>query len=310
MKAAAKSATASAPSTSANLGSGFDVFGLALDAFADRVTVTRTGRRGVTVAADGGVPADARRNTAGIVALEAVRRYVKRGGLGVRVSKGVPVGFGLGSSAASAAAAAVAIDRLLGLGLSPSGLVELAGVGERASTSSVHYDNVAASVLGGFVIVRTGPLDIVKMPPPADMECSVAIPEVAVPAKKTAASRKLVPDKVGLKNATANVGNAAAMAAGFARRDTALIGSAMADSIAEPARRRTIPGLESVRGRAIRAGALGVAISGAGPSVIAVGNANTDMDAVGRAMKRGFASVGVRSRVVRCRPTPRGAARL
>lgn len=304
------SSTASAPSSTANLGSGFDVFGLALDAFKDKVTVRRTDKRGVVIVSGKDVPSDPRRNTAGLVALEALKRYQKRGGLEVTVSKGVPVGFGMGSSAASAAAAAVAIDSLLDLGLGPSQLVALAGVGEKASTSSIHYDNVAASVLGGFVIVRNDPLNVIKMRPPSDMECCIAIPQIRVPAKKTSASRSLVPKKISLQSATANVGNASAMAAGFARQDTSLIGSAMLDSIAEPARTRTVPGLASVRRLAMRAGAVGVAISGAGPSVIAVGGQGVDMEKVGRAMARGFATAGKKARIVRCKPTLRGAARL
>lgn len=306
----ASSATASAPSTTANLGSGFDVFGLALDAFVDKVSVTRTDRRGVSVVTDGGVPTDARRNTAGIVALEAVRRYVKRGGLDITIHKGVPIGFGMGSSAASAAAAAVAIDCLLELKLGANHLVELAGLGERASAGTIHYDNVAASVLGGFVIVRTDPLNIIKITPPKDMKCCVAIPDIEVPSKKTAVSRSIVPPKIRLQDATDNVGNAAAMAAGFARHDTKLVGSAMVDAIAEPARLRMTPGLKSVRQRALRAGATGVAISGAGPSIIAIGDTGTDMDAVGRAMTRGLGSAGVRCKIVHCKPTSRGAARL
>lgn len=303
-------ATARAPATTANLGSGFDVFGLALDAFWDTVRISTTTDRGVSVVTDGGVPANARHNTAGLVALEAARRHVKHGGLQVRIRKQVPVGSGMGSSAASAAAAAVAINELLRLDLDAAQLVELAGVGERASAGSIHYDNVAASVLGGFVVVRTDPLNIVKMRPPRDMECCVAVPHIDVPAKKTAASRRVVPRKVRLKDVTKNVSNAAAMVAGFARRDVSLVGSAMSDAIAEPARRRMIPGLESVRRRAMRAGAAGVAISGAGPSVIAVAGDGADMDAIGRAMKRGFASTGVRCHIVRCRPASRGAARL
>ncbi|MDD9809746.1 MAG: homoserine kinase [Thaumarchaeota archaeon] len=303
----AASASASAPSTTANLGSGFDVFGMALDAFRDTVTVSASASRGVRVVADGGVPADARRNTAGLVALEAMRRAGARG-LEVRITKRVPVGMGMGSSAASAAAAAVACDRLLSLGLRPAGLVELAGVGERASAGTVHYDNVAAAVLGGFVIVRTGPLDIVRMSPPRGMRCCVAVPEVSVPQKKTAASRAAVPRAPRLGAATANVANAAALVAGMARRDTALVGSAMADAIAEPARRAMVPGLESARRRAVRAGAAGVAISGAGPSILAVAEAGADIGAIGEAMRRALAAARVRCRIVECRPTARGAA--
>ncbi len=304
----ARSARASAPSTTANLGSGFDVFGMALGAFRDTVTVSLSDVRGVRVVSDGGVPADPRRNTAGLVALEAMRMSGVRG-LDVRILKRVPVGMGMGSSAASAAAAAVASDELLSLDLGPRGLVELAGVGERASAGTIHYDNVAAAVLGGFVIVRTGPLDIVRMTAPADMRCCVAVPEIAVPAKKTAASRGVVPRTPRLADVTANVSNAAALVAGIARRDTALIGSAMADAIAEPARRAKIPGLEHVRSAAMRAGAAGVAISGAGPSIIAVAADGADTGAIARAMRRGFARAHVRCRLVECRPTARGAMR-
>ena len=304
------SATASAPSTSANLGSGFDVFGLALDAFTDKVRVTRTNKRDVSIIADANVPSDPRLNTAGLVALKALKLYVKSGGLQVTVKKGVPVGFGMGSSAASAAATAVAIDSLLNLKLGPSSLVELAGFGEKASTGSIHYDNVAAAVLGGFVIVRTGPLNIIKITPPVDMKCCVAIPQIKVPLKKTAASRLLIPKKIPLENVTKNLGNAAAIAAGFAKRDTKLVGSAMIDLIAEPARRKTIPGLESVRQSAIRAGSVGFAISGAGPSVIAIGDSDSDMDKIGRAMKRAFNLAHMSSQIVQCKPTSHGAARL
>lgn len=304
----ARSATASAPSTTANLGSGFDVFGMALDAFRDTVTVSMSASRGVRVVADGGVPAGARSNTAGLVALAAMRMAGARG-LEVRVTKRVPVGMGMGSSAASAAAAAVACDRLLSLRLRPAGLVRLAGTGERASAGAVHYDNVAAAVLGGFVIVRTGPLDVVRMAPPRGMRCCVAVPEVAVPPKKTAASRGLVPRRPRLEDATANVSNAAALVAGMARGDTALVGSAMADAIAEPPRRASVPWLEAARRRAVRAGAAGVAISGAGPSIVAVAPAGADIGAIGEAMRRGLAASRVRCRIVECRPTARGAAR-
>ena len=74
----------------------------------------------------------------------------------------------MGSSAASAAAAVVAFDKLYNLRLKGNTLVEFAGVGEKASAGSIHYDNVAASVLGGFVIVKTNPLDVIRIDPPSD----------------------------------------------------------------------------------------------------------------------------------------------
>ena len=103
--------------------------------------------------------------------------------------------FGMGSSAASAAACAVGMNKLYNLKLSDAKLVEFAGIGEKASAGTVHYDNVAASALGGFVIVKTKPLRVVKIQPPDDLILCVAVPELKVPAKKTKVSRGAIPKK-------------------------------------------------------------------------------------------------------------------
>ena len=154
-----------APASTANLGAGFDVFGMALDGRHDTVRVAESGDHSITITADGGVPSDPGRNTAGIVA-GAMRDEFGTGGAHITIRKGVPAGYGMGSSAASAAAAAVAFNELFGLGLDRTALVRYAGYGERASAGSIHYDNVAASVCGGFVIVRTDPLGVTALRPP------------------------------------------------------------------------------------------------------------------------------------------------
>lgn len=300
-----ESVTVRAPSSTANLGPGFDVFGLATDAFHDTVTLRRTGR-GITIVTGDDVPLDPAGNTAGVVVGHMKGRFRTAGGIEIRIKKGVPAGYGMGSSAASAAAAAVAFDRLFGLGLDGKALVECAGYGEAAAAGTIHHDNVAASVLGGFVIVRTGPLDVIRIRPPAALRICAAVPEVRVPKKKTRASRRLVPKKVPLQDCVANISNAAAMVAGFARGDPAMIGAAARDAIAEPARRGMVPGFERVRSGALRAGAAGVAISGAGPSVVAFSGEGADLGRICSAMARGFASAGLRSRTLVCRPA-RGA---
>ena len=295
------------------MGPGFDVFGLALDAFSDRVAVRRGPGRGVSVrvapGGEGGAPAGASRNTAGVVAARMAGEFGLGGRLEVTVQKGVPVGLGLGSSAASAAAAAVAVDRLFGLRLGLDDLVRLAGEGERAAAGAVHYDNAAASVAGGFVIVRGDPPSVTRLEPPRGLAACVAIPDVRVPAAKTRAARGAVPARARMADCTSNVANAAAMAAGFASGDAALACGAAADAIVEPARRRAIPGYDGVRRGALGAGALGVAISGAGPSMIAFAAGRGNLPAIGRAMERGFAGAGVRCRTVRCGPAAAGARR-
>jgi len=303
----ADSVTVRAPSSTANLGPGFDVFGLAVNAFYDTVTLTKKRPGGITIVSDGGVPAAVSRNTAGLAVRNIARRFGVGPGIEIRIRKGVPAGFGMGSSAASAAAAAVAMNELFGLKMDDNTLVELAGTGERASAGSVHYDNVAASVLGGFVIVRTDPLDVIKIRPPADLTMCVAIPRLEVPGKKTMVSRGVIPSRVPLRDSVANLANASSIVAGFLRKDPEMIGSSVRDVIVEPARKHMIPGFDRVKKDAMRSGALGVTISGAGPSVIAFCGPGSDAEEIARAMKGGFGSAKTESEAVICRPS-RGAA--
>jgi len=107
-----------------------------------------------------------------------------KGGIEIKIKKGIPAGFGMGSSAGSAAASAVAFDKLFKLKLNPNALVEFAGFGEKASAGSIHYDNVAASVLGGFVIVKTNPLDVITIDPPMNLKMCIAVPKIQVPKKE------------------------------------------------------------------------------------------------------------------------------
>lgn len=296
------SITVRAPSSTANLGPGFDVFGLALDAFYDEVTLTKK-KDGITIITFDNIPTSAQKNTAGLVVQYMKKRFKVKSGVQIKIKKGVPAGFGMGSSAASAAATAVAFDRLFQLGLDDNSLVECAGVGEKASAGSIHYDNVSASVLGGFVIVRTNPLDVINILPPKDLLLCVAIPKLDVPPKKTAVSRSVVPKNVKLKDSVTNLSNAAAIVAGFVRGDSELIGRSIKDVIVEPARQHLIPGFSAVKKNALRAGALGVTISGAGPSVIAFATKKSDLKKIAKAMKNGFASAKTDCNVVICKPT-------
>lgn len=178
-----KSVIARAPCSTANLGPGFDVFGLALDAYYDEVQIIKKGNKIIIESSDS-VPLEPEKNSAGLVIKEMAKEFKIKSGLLIKIKKGVPAGFGMGSSAASAAAAAVAFDTLFDLSLDHNTLVKFAGIGEKASAGSIHYDNVSASVLGGFVIVRTDPLDVIRIDPPKDLVLCVAIPKISVPKKK------------------------------------------------------------------------------------------------------------------------------
>jgi homoserine kinase len=295
------SVTVRAPSSTANLGPGFDVFGLALDAFFDKITITKKGK-GIKVITSDSVPVNPKKNTAGIVVSELAKKFKIRSGIEIKIKKGVPAGFGVGSSAASAAAAIVAMNRLFKLKLDNNSLVKFAGVGEKASAGSIHYDNVAASVLGGFVIVRANPLDVIQIKPPSDLVLCVAIPNLKVPAKKTKVSRNVVPKKIKITDGIANLSNAAAIVAGFMKKDPILIGKSVRDVIVEPARQHMIPGFTQVKKNALAAGANGVTISGAGPSVIAFTTKSSNQKKICDAMKRGFASSNTSCQTIICKP--------
>jgi homoserine kinase len=284
---------AEAPSTSANLGPGFDVFGLALDLFHDRVEIELVSEPGQIVQVEGTgherVPTEVQKNTAGLVAKTVMDAMKREDGLRIKLVKGVPIGKGLGSSAASAACCIRALDEMFGLALSSKNLVELAAYGELASTGSVHFDNAAAAVLGGFVAVSREPLIFASLKPPTDLEVAVAIPELQLPEEKTKMMRDILPKVVSLQNVTYNVAHASLLVAGMAISDIRMIGKAMSDSIVEPVRSNNIPLFDKVRVAALEAGACGFTISGAGPAVIAVCNRNeVNTKTVAAAMKETF----------------------
>jgi len=295
--------TAVAPSSTANLGPGFDVFGLAVNAFYDEVTLTKKKTKGVNIITDDDVPTNPDKNTAGLVVKNMIKKFKTKDGIEIKIKKNVPAGYGMGSSAASAAAAAVAFDKLYKLKLGGNSLVGLAGIGEKASAGSIHYDNVAASILGGFVIVKTDPLDIIRIDPPTNLRMCIAVPKLKVPKKKTKVSRGVIPKKISFTSSIKNLSNATAIVAGFMNKDPEMIGKSIKDVIVEPARKHMIPGFSKIKENALKAGALGVTISGAGPSVIAFSKSPGDLKKISQAMVKGFESAKIDCQTIICKPS-------
>lgn len=286
--------------STANLGAGFDVFGLALDKFADRVQIRTTSDRNVRIEARGPhsreLPRAPDKNSAGPPAQTLLDRSGAEMGVEITIEKNIPPGLGLGSSGATAAACAKAMNHLLQLDLSNDELVRIASLGEAAASGSAHADNVGASLLGGFVISYGNPLRTVSVKPPTKLSIVVVSPKTRIPKNKTGLARKLVPEKIKVKEAILNIGRASAIALGFAKGDIDLIGSGMEDAIAEPHRERLVPGYKMVKKAALTARASGVAISGAGPSVVAfVDKTKQDPRKIGRVMVKEFSRHHVES---------------
>ena len=319
------SCTATASSSTANLGPGYDVFGLGLDAFEDRVKITttkkkkkkttsnRSNERQITIKMSeegsskgkgvGGIiiPTNPEDNSAGLVVKRMAEDFHIDYDLDINILKKVPAGFGMGSSAASAAAAAVAFDKLFDLKIEKTKLVEYAAEGEVASAGTKHYDNVSGSLLGGFVIVRTSPkLEFIRIEPPKDLVLVIAIPLIKVPKRKTEVARSVLPTQVPLKSVVHNVSNASTIVAGFMSKDIEMIAKGIDDVIVEPARKHLIPGYDEVKRKATKAGALAVTISGAGPSIISFLKSNKNGKEIAAAMAAGFNEAKIESRTVIC----------
>jgi homoserine kinase len=293
--------TAEAPASSANLGPGFDVFALALDRPRDRVTLSSEPARRLSVKIENRgeirTPTSSPRNGAGAVCLAIARDRGIKDMISLEITKGVPIGLGMGSSGASAAAAAFAMNELYGLGMSADEMIFYAGIGERATSGAAHYDNVSASVLGGFVVVRVdGRPSAIRYDPPSDLALVLVTPVLRLPERKTEYTRSVLPRTVGLGLLVSNVANASMVVSGFAKGDIAMIGAGMKDRVVEEARKGLIPGCDSVRRFAMESGAAGVCISGAGPSMLAVlDRSRHDPRAVMDSMVAGFGEEGVDS---------------
>lgn len=272
------------PATSANLGAGFDVFGIALEIPYDIIEVERSYRMEITVTGRDSqhVPVDLRKNTAGIVA-SFLGKPAR-----ITIHRNIPLSSGLGSSAAPAAGVAFALNEIYALGLSREELVRIAAQGEKAASGAPHADNVAPAIYGGFVIVHK---ERVISLHPENVGVVAVRPEIIV---STREARAMLPKKLSLEDISFNTGSAASMVVGMMKSDIKLIGESMENSVIEKVRSKLIRGYEHVKESALRAGAAGVTISGSGPAMIAVCSMD-ERENIAEAMTRAFSQSSVRS---------------
>ncbi len=285
-------ARAFAPGSVGNVGPGLDILGLAVGGAGDEVLVERVDATGVLVRGAGhrDLPTRADRNTAALAAAEVLRRAgTPVRGLAVSVRKGLPLAGGQGGSAASAVAAAVAANRLLGDPLDQLALLQACLAAEE-TVAGRHADNVAPSLLGGMVLVRSlTPLDVVSLPVPPELRVVLAHPGQRL---RTRDARAVLPREVSLETALAQAAQVAAMVAALAAGDYGLLGRALHDNIAEPARAPLLPGFLEAKAAALGAGALGASISGAGPTAFALTRGDGAARAVAAAMEAAYRAAG------------------
>lgn len=275
--------TASASASTANLGPGYDVFGLGLDVLEDIVTVkikkrTAKSKNNVKIIIKGdgaeSIPKRPEENTSGLVARKMIADHnLYNYDFLIEIEKNIPAGYGMGSSAASAVAAAVSIDSLFEFNHDQTTLMEYSAEGELASAGVKHYDNISGAYFGNFVIVKTYPkLDFINIKSPKELISVVCVPTIDVPKKKTEISRGVLPKKIPLQNIVYNMSNACSLVAGFYTHDVQMICDGINDCIIEPYRKKLIPGYDIIKNACLQEGAMAFTISGAGPSTIAFMN--------------------------------------
>jgi len=236
------------PASTANLGPGYDSFGAALSIHLE-LEVEETGDLRVETDIPG-VPTD--RSNLCVRAFEALH---PADGLTFRIASEIPVSAGLGSSAAAIVAGLVAADHMYELD---------APLFELAAELEGHPDNVAAALLGGFVICTRGEPPH-RFEPRAGLEGVIVTPPDPVP---TAEARAALPAEIPMADAVHNTAHAALLVLGLATGDLSLVGRGLDDRIHQPRRERLYPRSMELLRRAREFGAVGASISGAGPTVL------------------------------------------
>lgn len=304
-----KTVRASAPATVANVSCGFDIFGFAVEAPADEVEISLNDTGKVVIVKiegdDGRLPLEASRNTAGVGVEAFLRKVQSSYGAEITLFKNLPLGSGMGSSAASSAAALIAINHLHGNPLTREELLPFAMESERIACGSAHADNVAPSLLGGFVLIRGyQPLDVANIPTPDGLFCTLVHPHIEL---KTEDSRRVLKPTIPIRDAITQWGNIAGLVVGLMKPDFGLISRSLHDVVAEPIRSVLIPGFDDIKEAAVKAGALGCGISGSGPTIFSLSRERAVAHKVGMIIQQQFDTFGLKSDVFVSRVNKEGA---
>ena len=279
------------PATTANLGPGFDTLGLALALYNSISMRISDDELKILVEGEGAefVPLNQRN----IVYRSALKVFeylqVPVPGLTIHLNNDIPIARGLGSSAAAIIGGIVAASHLAGQTLTAQQVLYLANQVEG------HPDNITPALLGGLTIscLEGDQVVFIKTEMPADLKAVVAIPDFQL---STAEARKVLPKAVSLQDAVYNVSRSSLLVAALMSGKLDVLPTAMSDRLHQPYRARLIPGLEDVFKAGLEAGALGVVISGSGPTTIAF--AKEGLNPIGTAMQNAFHSHDIPCRIL------------
>ncbi|MHB8571332.1 MAG: homoserine kinase [Candidatus Dormibacteria bacterium] len=280
------------PATSANLGPGFDVIGLALGVH-NQVEVRREAS-GVSVSVSGEGQGELPEDRTNLV-LRAMEEAFRRGGppgspVSVHCVNSIPLAAGLGSSAAAIVAGLLAGRELCGWDADESELLQV------ATEMEGHGDNAAAALLGGLVLAvpYQGSVIARGFALGEGISATIFVPGYRV---NTADARRVLPREVSRHDAVLTAGRTALLLTALAGGEYELLEAAMQDDLHQPFRAELVPGMSDMIEAARAAGAYGAALSGAGPSVIALHSPATG-DAVADALTAAATAHGVTGRII------------
>ncbi|ANE47183.1 serine kinase [Paenibacillus swuensis] len=285
------------PASTANLGPGFDTLGMALNVYAwiEMAVAERTVIRLYGEQMDG-VPTD-KTNLIYKVAQQVFRAagetYPE---LEISMYSDIPLTRGMGSSASAIVGALTAANALIGNKLSTNHLFRM------ATELEDHPDNVGASLFGGIVVASWDGerADAIRLEPHPQLEVMVAIPEFKLATEK---ARLVLPQQITMRDAVYNVAHSSLLVAALAAGRLDMIRHAMQDRLHQPYRASLIPGMDTILAEATDHGALGVALSGAGPTLLALVDAQEARQAELEQFLLGtLASHGIEARTLRLKP--------
>jgi homoserine kinase len=276
------------PATTANLGCGFDSLGLALRLY-NTFTLTVTSEPGWSVCLPPGM---ALATDSTNLVFRSARRLFEHVGrvppnLCLTLDIQIPLARGLGSSSSAIVGGLVAANQLTGNTLDRETLLTL------AIDIEGHPDNVTPALLGGLTLSYSaeGKYRHVSLPYPAELAIVVAIPDFELP---TAQARAVLPAQVHRADAVFNSSRTALFVYALHHQRYDLLATAMDDRLHQPYRAALIPGMDEAIAAGYAAKALGVALSGAGPTVMAFTLERAD--AVATALQNAFVQHGMRCR--------------
>ncbi|WP_179006795.1 homoserine kinase [Winogradskyella forsetii] len=255
------------PATVANVACGFDVLGFCLDTIGDEMVIRKTKEKGIKITKIEGydLPFEAEKNVAGVSALAMYNDLQPDCGFEIEIYKNIKPGSGIGSSSASAAGSVFGMNELLGRPLDKTKLTYFAMKGEALASKCEHADNLAPAIFGGFTLVKSAnPLQVLELPTPSDLYATLIHPQIEI---KTSESRAILPKEIPLQHAITQWANVGSLVHALHTSDYDLMKDALVDVVIEPHRKQLIPHFDDVKNAAIKAGALGCAISGSGPSI-------------------------------------------